>query len=379
MSAALPALDAASPLTLHSAFEAWRGITHRQALLALAFGLFCFAYDQGPLVQMMLDTPGFRGRPYLLTLTCLGDVLAACGLMGCIVIAERAHGPRTRQAIYLGAIVASAAIAGLLKLFPRGGTFLFSDDGNRTFALVEAVWGGFFQWLIIGGAATFVYVDSRRARAARERLHAAELERSHAAKRTLESQLQAMQARVEPRFLFNTLAQVEALYRASAARGEQMLDQLIAYLRAAMPRMRDTASTLAQELDLVRAYLGIVQVRLGDSFDFAVDAPDAATADARVPPMMLLPLVEHAIAQAAVGRTRAPSRSIRLVARAADSRLLVEISDTGSGFRPGSESDGVAGVRERLRALHGAQARLALDGIANDGTVALLDLPLETL
>ena len=108
---------------------------------------------------------------------------------------------------------------------------------------------------ILGGAATFVYTDRRRALAARARMHAAELERARAAKRTLESRLQAMQARVEPQFLFNTLAQVRDLYRADAALGERMLDELIAYLRAAMPKMRDTSSTVGQEIELVRAYL----------------------------------------------------------------------------------------------------------------------------
>ena len=372
--ATLPAHDGATALTWRGALAAWRGITPQQAWLALAFGLFCFLYDQGPLLKMMLGTPGFRGRPFLLTLTCLGDVLAAFGLMGCIVVAERTHGARSRQAIYLVAIVTSAAIAGLLKIIPRGGTFMFNSDPGRAFALVQAIWSGFFQWLIIGGAGTFVYVDSRRARAARERLHAAELERARAATRTLESRLQAMQARVEPRFLFNTLAQVEVLYRASAMRGERMVDQLIAYLRAAMPRMRDTASTLEQELDLVRAYLGIVQVGLGDSFEFGVEAANGIVADARVPPMMVLPLVEHALARA----RQAPARhSITLAARVENTTLMIEIGDSGRGFAPGHESESVTGVRERLAALYGPRAGLALETRVSGATAATLSLPLE--
>jgi hypothetical protein len=369
------ALAPAAPLTWRSAFDAWRGITSGQAWLALAFGVFCFLYDQLPLLKMMLATPGFRGRPFLLTLTFLGDVLAACALMGCIVVAERTHGARTRQTIYLAAIVASAAIAGLLKLFPRSGALMFGSEPNPGYILLDAVWAGFFQWLIIGGAATFVYVDSRRARAARERLHVAELDRARAARRTLESRLQAMQARVEPRFLFNTLSQVEGLYRVSAARGERMIDQLIAYLHAAMPKMRDTSSTLAQELELVRAYLGILQVKHGETFDFTVEAPPPAIADARVPPMMLLPLVEHALSAPSPPGPSA-ARSIVLRPGVADSGLLLEITDTGRGFAPERESDIVVGVRERLHALHGPNGRLELAAVPGGSTVAVLALPL---
>jgi LytS/YehU family sensor histidine kinase len=131
-----------------------------------------------------------------------------------------------------------------------------------------------------------------------------------------------MQARVEPQFLFNTLLQVRDLYRASASRGEQMLDELIAYLRAAMPKMRDTSSTIGQELDLVRAYLGIVSLRLGE-------------------------------------------------------RLVFEIVDSGIGFVPGNESERIAGIRERLSALYGADASLVLRRREASATEAVLEIRYE--
>ena len=68
-----------------------------------------------------------------------------------------------------------------------------------------------------------------------------------------------MQARVEPRFLFNTLAQVERLYEIDAQRADRMLDDLIVYLRAALPQLRETTSTLSREIELAKAYLNIVE------------------------------------------------------------------------------------------------------------------------
>jgi Histidine kinase len=103
-----------------------------------------------------------------------------------------------------------------------------------------------------------------------------------------------MQARVEPPFLFNTLAQVKRLYEMDATLAQRMLDDLVAYLRAAMPHMRDTSSTMKQEIELARAYLDIVKIRLGDRLAFDIQVPEGA-GDVRMPPMMLLPLIDHAV------------------------------------------------------------------------------------
>jgi hypothetical protein len=91
-------------------------------------------------------------------------------------------------------------------------------------------------WLPVGSAAVFLYAHRRAARRTARILHEAELDRIHRSKLAFESRLQAMQARVEPQFLFNTLAQVERLYQLDPALASVMLDDLIAYLRAAMPR-----------------------------------------------------------------------------------------------------------------------------------------------
>ena len=75
-------------------------------------------------------------------------------------------------------------------------------------------------------------------------MHAAELSRIAAERESIEADLQAMQARVEPKFLFNTLTHVKQAYAQGGTQGAGLLDALIAYLRAAMPKMRDTSSTV---------------------------------------------------------------------------------------------------------------------------------------
>jgi LytS/YehU family sensor histidine kinase len=205
-------------------------------------------------------------------------------------------------------------------------------------------------------------------------MQAAELERIAAAKQTVESELQAMQARVEPQFLFNTLARVKQLYRLDPAQAEPMLDEFISYLRAAMPRMRDTSSTIRQEIELVRAYLGIVRFQVDLHLEFEFETPDGL-AEARMPAMMLLPLVEQAIAHRFSRRQAAGALCIRLVR--ADDRIRVEISDSGDSDSSGNEGQSIAGIRERLVTLFGTAASLILQRGDGGSSKAILEIPLE--
>jgi len=181
-----------------------------------------------------------------------------------------------------------------------------------------------------------------------------------------------MQARVEPQFLFNTLAQVKTLYMADPERGERMLDELIAYLRAAMPKMRDTASTAGQELDLARAYLNIVCLRLGERFAFTIDISSEAAA-VRMPPMLVLPLLDHAIEHGYANACTGGRLAIRCCLN--DQTLSLRFVDTAASYLPEHETVSLHGLHERLAALFGKHAVLELARTGSGGTQALLDIP----
>jgi LytS/YehU family sensor histidine kinase len=183
-----------------------------------------------------------------------------------------------------------------------------------------------------------------------------------------------MQARVEPQFLFNTLARIKQLYDVDAMLGDRMLDDLIVYLRAAMPRMRDTSSTLAQEIALARAYLNIVKIRLADRLSFAIDVPDDI-GDARFPPMMLLPLIDHAIVHGLSGERL--EGTLRIASEMVSGRLRVAILDSTAGFAPETGGDGITSIRERLVALYGDGASLVLRQRDHGATEAALEIPYE--
>jgi signal transduction histidine kinase len=367
------------------AADALRGIRRSQVRGAVLFGLLATAFSHvinlHPILQFAQTMP-----MHLLVLgSAIADQMRAFCLLAAIVIADRAvdeGGPRRLS--YVAAALGGCVLGVLLS-----GIF---DWAWRTLVLPDAwpAWRPYLRgtaslyyrpiytlasWLSLGAPAVFLYADRRAARQTEAHLHAAELDQIRRSKLALESRLQAMQARVEPQFLFNTLAQVEHLYEHDPPLAERMLGDLIAYLRAAMPLMRSTSSTVAQEIELARTYLGIVRIRLGNRLAFDIDMPPDS-GQVRMPPMMLLPLIDHAVTYGLEQSTRAGS--IRISTDIANGHLRLKITDSGAGFVPESGAAGIASIRERLAALYGANARLDLRRLDAGATEAVMDFPYET-
>lgn len=190
-----------------------------------------------------------------------------------------------------------------------------------------------------------------------------------------EAQLKMMQAQVEPHFLFNTLASVDYLIETDPARASMMQKNLIQYLRAALPQMREGSTTLGKEVALCRAYLEILKVRMDDRLQFAITVPQGL-ASAQFPPMMMQSLVENAIKHGL--EPKAEGGAVTITANVANGNLCVTVADTGLGFGAGSQpgtSVGLANVRERLLALYGARAKLSIEANTLTGTIATIEVP----
>src|SRR5437762_4920513 len=232
----------------------------------------------------------------------------------------------------------------------------------------------FITWFIPAAALVAGYVFYLHTRAVREQVNAAELQRAALGKQQLETQLCLLQAQIEPHFLFNTLSNVRRLCQSDAGAGRAMLGQLTRYLRAALPRMREHETTLAEEIDLVEAYLGLQKIRMGARLETSIEAP-APLLKARVPPMMLATLVENAIKHGIA--PLAEGGAIRIKARASGGALTLSVADNGRGLTAASGSGvGLANIRARLAALYGERAALRLEANAPRGVTAIITLPL---
>ena len=205
-----------------------------------------------------------------------------------------------------------------------------------------------------------------------------ELERSELARDALDSRLRLLQAQVEPHFLFNTLANVRELVDSGSSQASQVLGSLIAYLRAAVPNLNNAASTLGQELALVRAYLELMHMRMPDRLQFSFDVDDAAL-KIPCPPMSLLTLVENAVRHG-IDPSEEGGR-IDVTVRLKNDRCVAQVRDTGVGLSGGQESKGLgtglANLRERLQLVFADQAQLSLSAIEPHGFLAEITFPAQ--
>ncbi|HZF31681.1 MAG TPA: histidine kinase [Gammaproteobacteria bacterium] len=226
----------------------------------------------------------------------------------------------------------------------------------------------FGPWIALGA------VVRQREVFAREQALAFELERSELARRALDARFRLLQAQVEPHFLFNTLANVQALVDGGSPRASKVLGNLIAYLRAAVPRMRDRSTTLGQELDLVRAYLELMQMRMPDRLVFRLNV--GASADTlECPPMTLLTLVENSVRHGIDPSEEGGNIEVDVAVRAG--RCGVRVTDNGVGLATHGSGlgTGLATLRERLQLAFDGDVQLRLTEIEPHGVRAELDFP----
>ncbi|MCQ4166053.1 sensor histidine kinase [Tahibacter harae] len=203
-----------------------------------------------------------------------------------------------------------------------------------------------------------------------------QLERERLERRALDARLRLLQAQVQPHFLFNTLANVRELVDSGSPQASAVLGSLIAYLRAAVPRLNDPDSTVAQELELLRAYLAIMHLRMPDRLQYSLHADEAALA-LRCPPTCLLTLVENAVRHGIDPSEEGGRIDVRVQVR--NGRCLAQVSDTGVGLHAGSAGlgTGLATLRERLQLSFGPTATLSLTPQQPHGVCAELDFPAQ--
>ena len=311
----------------------------------------------------------------------LMSVLTRAGLLG--LLAMTAFGLFERWPKRLPAWLARWAlqVLGVALVMPLGTVAIYvlsTGPGAPPFWQVQDRLGGFglltFTGLLVAPWMAVAALMRQISGEARRQALAFELERSEFERQALDARLRLLQAQVEPHFLFHTLANVRDLVDAGSPRASAVLGSLIAYLRAAVPRLHEPAATLAQEFELVRAYLEVMHMRMPDRLAFSLQAEEAAL-PLYCPPMTLLTLVENAVRHGLDPSEEGGRIEVRVGVR--DGRCRVEVLDTGVGLDPagGGPGTGLSNLQERLRLAFGDQARLRLLALEPHGVRAELVFP----
>lgn len=345
-------LTAAPPMPLEvqlakqaSGFPHWLW-THRGAVVMA--GLLAFA---GPLtfftgaLSVMRSPTGFDvarlGLWWTLYGVSLWCMLLATGY-GCERLARR-FGRYVRAGIWL---LAACSAAALPNIVTAGRATMLMEQGVVHSARTMHLHG--FTVSLVMALLYFAHLRrSREHKQAAARLAAAQTAQREARRRIVQARLQEVQARIDPQILFEMLDTVRRLYERDAALAERFLDELISFLRAALPRLRTASSSLLREVELARAFVGLHALAGAAGLDMTIDvAPDAM--HARFPPGVLLPLLGTAVASSA-----GPCRLI--ATRPSDGcRLVLTL-----GAPPSGRS--VARVQSLLAELYGTAGKLEIE------------------
>jgi hypothetical protein len=305
--------------------------------------------------------------PNLVIAYCIGlSILALVAFARCTVMQRFRGSLPMRFAIYFVLIVAGAIGGELLsKLFlPRQSP--------------DAMHGGYI-WLVaivfsLVAASIALFINFSWVRLAQSKRDVERAERA-----AIEAQLRALQAQIEPHFLFNTLANLDALIATDASMARCLLGNLIRYLRAALTHARSETATLHTEVELLKAYLAIMGLRLPNRLTTEFDC-DPECLRLKFPAMLLQPLVENAITHGI--EPAGDGGSIRVSVRCEGDKLMVSVDDTGVGLgnaHTAGTGAGIQNVRARLQSLFGSAARLVLEARTPRGTHAAIEVPLSLL
>jgi len=278
---------------------------------------------------------------------------------------DLAKGPEWRIA---ATYIAAAVVGSYVGAFILHRTLIPGALGNTRSVVMSGVFTLLFSALFGGISMASVYY-----RQAVERARAVETMRAELA----EAELRALRAQINPHFLFNTLNSIAALIRVDQAAAEATTTRLADVFRYTLRASDSGEARLGDELAFLRQYLAIERTRFGKRLVVEEDIARGLD-DARIPSMLLQPLVENAVRYAI--SPRAEGGTLRLVARADGTLLRLTVADDGPGLdataRASGNGFGLHSVRERLRAA-GPPHALDIRTAPGEGTVIEITLPLR--
>jgi len=331
---------------------------------AIKFLLYTVGFDT--LIAIFLTGIKFGGG-FLINFIisqCIGLSICTCVLIAHLFF-EKA-GP-----LFKAILMAAALIIGSL-----GGSYLGSVvSGMSPDILFEK--HGLLQLLFLGvmfgSIITYFFSSREQIAESQARIQEEKIKRLTSEKKAAEANLKMLQAQIEPHFLFNTLSNVLSLLDTNPQKGKSMLVDFIQYLRASLSKIREEQANLGQEMDMIRAYLGIFKVRMGDRLKYKIDLPKHLSA-VSFPPMLIQPLVENAIKHGL--EPKVDGGEILISGIEKDGLLRLAVVDSGGGFIEGRESGmGLSNIRERLQSLYGESGRLILEENQPHGLKATIEVP----
>lgn len=355
-----PAVRAKAPGAVRPGWFAGFGMRHVAVVLVFS----AVVPLTGVLFKLAVDHTLHAAPVAVEALACLLGSL--CAMLSVVAVENRLAAVRPAARMAIAVLIASISGTALVEaatrvLRPLGmpledpAASLFVGDAHR----IAFHFAGMATWSLVLIALYLMFEAKWRATA---ELHAARVAALAAERDLVEGNLRAMQARVDPKLLFDALLAVDQAYVGNVRSGEQALDALIGFLRAALPAEGAGTATLASELERVRAYFAVVELLSVAKLELEI-AVEPEVQAVSIPAMLLLPLARWALEGAKALRLKAQRRGGVLV--------IALASDAAAQASPPGED--IAGVRQRLAHLYGERGRLEL---RSDAREVLIRIPL---
>jgi|OM-RGC.v1.004825857 sensor histidine kinase YesM len=224
---------------------------------------------------------------------------------------------------------------------------------------------------------SYLYYRNEQSYLLQQALDKAALERSEQDKKLLETQLRLLQSQIEPHFLFNTLANIQALIAIEPKTASKMLSALTSLLRQSLTRTRDEWLTINQELKFNRAYLAIQQIRLGERLQTQFDITDQLSDTMLLPPMLLQPLIENAVVHGIEPLKNGGLLSLTIAVH--NNKLQFTIYNDCQEHESHSHKGhniGLQNIKDRLSQLYGDAAQFSFSYLEN-GVKVYMEVPIN--
>lgn len=294
---------------------------------------------------------------------CIGLSICTCVLIAHLFFENAA--PALKAVLVAVALIIGTLCGAYLGGFLSG---LSSSTLFEKHSLLQLL----FLGVMFGSIITYFFSSREQIAESQAQIQEEKIKRLTSEKKAAEANLKLLQAQIEPHFLFNTLSNVLSLLDTNPNKGKSMLVDFIQYLRASLSKIREEKATLGQEMEMIRAYLSIFKVRMGDRLHYKIDLPNKLKAIS-FPPMLIQPLVENAIKHGLEPKVDGGEILIRAIKK--DGKLHLEVIDTGMGFNAERESGmGLSNIRERLQSIYGERGCLILEENQPHGLKATIEV-----
>ena len=341
--------------------------TQSDTLLQDSFRTLVFTVLVNTGIAIFLAFIGFHGGQFwemFIFSQCIG--LSICSSILTANLIFKSASPLRQTVARLGGLLIGAIVGTML------GSVL---TGNSPLLLLQDKKFGqtLFLGLFFGTIILYFFTVREHLAEAKAAFQEERIKRITGEKLAIEADLKRLQAQVEPHFLFNTLSNVLSLMDTDTATGKTMLESLTRYLRTSLDRTRREVSTIGQEMAMIKDYMEIHKIRMGDRFDYHIDIPEAALG-LPFPPMLIQPLVENSIRHGLEPKIEGGRLDVRVSTD--DEMIRVAISDTGVGIQDNvGYGVGLSNVKERLAGLYGDEGKLTLEENHPYGLTVNIEVP----